>query len=60
MTKLMYCAGDVRIAGAVAAPIIMPFFLFGGLYQNDRSVLFVLFNPVWVKLIANLNIQSYH
>ena len=48
----------MRIAGAVAAPIIMPFFLFGGLYQNDRSVFFVSFNPVWVKLIANLKMNG--
>jgi len=41
--------GDVQIAGAVAAPIIMPFFLFGGLYQNDRSTP-VYFLPVkWVS-----------
>eukprot|EP00116_Pleurobrachia_bachei_P017055 sb/3477317/ len=27
--------GDVRIASAVSAPMIMPFFLFGGLFQSD-------------------------
>ena len=28
--------GDSAIAGALMAPIIMPFFLIGGFYQNDE------------------------
>ncbi|KAL5269519.1 hypothetical protein ACHWQZ_G003118 [Mnemiopsis leidyi] len=37
--------GDSAIAGALMAPIIMPFFLIGGFYQNDESTP-VFFEPV--------------
>ncbi|KAL5265398.1 hypothetical protein ACHWQZ_G006196 [Mnemiopsis leidyi] len=41
--------GDLRIASAISAPIIMPFFLFGGLFQSDSATP-VYFEPIkWVS-----------
>ena len=41
--------GDLRIASAISAPIIMPFFLFGGLFQSDTTTP-VYFEPIkWIS-----------
>lgn len=41
--------GDLRIASAISAPIIMPFFLFGGLFQSENTTP-IYFKPIkWIS-----------
>eukprot|EP00116_Pleurobrachia_bachei_P008907 sb/3469169/ len=45
--------GSVPTANALNAPLIMPFFLFGGLYQNDNST------PYWFYPVKYLSWIRY-
>lgn len=45
--------GDSNIAGALIAPLIMPFFLIGGFYQNDQST------PVFLEPIKYVSWFRY-